>query len=166
MLKPVHDVLIFSALREALPAVPAAHSCNVDKPWCLRCAKCAYVWVNYLAYLPPAVVTATFGDENLLDVPANQIWFEQMLGLGEHTPFECIGQIDEARLAFELLRRRGVAGMAMERFTDAIQTFDAQATFDRLIEVAVDHHAMPTQIADRVVPVLERLSRSPLPPAG
>ena len=68
LLKPAHDVLIFTALRESLAAVPATHSCNIDKPWCRRCAKCAYVWINYRAYLPAGVVTATFGDENLLDV--------------------------------------------------------------------------------------------------
>ncbi len=163
LLKPVYDVLIFSALRESLAAVPATHSCNIDKPWCLRCAKCAYVWVNYRAYLPDDVVTATFGDENLLDVGENQVWFEQMLGLAEHTPFECIGQIDEARLAFELLRRRGVQGQAMKLFSDQVPSFDAQGAFSRLIEVAASHHAMPVPIADRVIPVLERLSRLPLP---
>ena len=110
VLKPVHDVLIFRALAESLDAVPATHSCNVAKPWCLSCAKCAYVWLGYQAFLPAATNRATFGDRNLLDDPANQLWFEQMLGLADHTPFECIGQIDEARLAFELLRRRGVTG--------------------------------------------------------
>ena len=43
-----------------------------------------------------------------------------MLGLADHTPFECIGQIDEARLAFELLRRRGVTGAAMQMYEDRI----------------------------------------------
>lgn len=163
LLKPAYDVLIFTALAESLAAVPATHSCNVAKPWCRRCAKCAYVWVSYSAYLPADVVTATFGDENLLDVDENQIWFEQMLGLTAHTPFECIGQVEEARLAFELLRRRGHKGQAMQRFTDEIAGFDADTAFERLIAVASEHHAMAAPIAERIVPVLERLSRLPLP---
>lgn len=163
LLKPAHDVLIFTALTESLAAVPATHSCNVDKPWCRRCAKCAYVWVNYRAYLPDDVVIATFGDENLLDVAENQIWFEQMLGLGEHTPFECIGQIDETRLAFELVRRRGGTGRAMRRFVEQVPAVDAAAEFQRLIAVETGHHAMPAAIAGLVIPVLERLSRLPLP---
>ena len=87
-----------------------------------------------------------------------------MLGLGEHTPFECIGQIDEARLAFELVRRRGVAGRAMQRFVEQVPAVDAEAAFARLIAIAADHHAMPDPIASAVVPVLERLSQATLPP--
>jgi UDP-N-acetyl-alpha-D-muramoyl-L-alanyl-L-glutamate epimerase len=163
VLKPAHDVLIFRALADSLDAVPATHSCNVVKPWCLRCAKCAYVWLGYQAFLPAATNQATFGDRNLLDDPANQMWFEQMLGLGDHTPFECIGQVDEARLAFELLRRRGGTGAAMRMYEEQVGAVDAERLYRDLIAVAPDHHAMPPRLADRVVPVLERLAQSPMP---
>jgi hypothetical protein len=162
VLKPAHDVLIFRSLVESLDAVPATHSCNVAKPWCLRCAKCAYVWLGYHAFLPEDTVAATFGDRDLLDDPDNLVWFEQMLGLAEHTPFECIGQIDEARLAFELLRRRGRRGVAMEMFEERVGAVDAEALYLELVAVAPDHHAMSPDVAAVVVPVLERLARSPL----
>ncbi len=162
VLKPVHDVLIFSAMRGWPDAVPATHSCNVAKPWCLRCAKCAYVWLGYRTYLPHEVVVATFGDENLLDVEEDQLWFDQMLGLADHTPFECIGQVEEARLAFELLRRRGVSGRAMDRFVAAVPPVDAEAAFEQLIEVAPQHHALG-DLAPRIVPVLDRLAQASMP---
>ena len=162
LLKPAHDVLIFRALAESLAAVPATHSCNVAKPWCLRCAKCAYVWLGYRAFLPEATSRATFGDRNLLDDPVNLVWFEQMLGLAEHTPFECIGQVDEARLAFELLRRQGHTGAAMRMFEQRVGSVDADALYADLIAVAPDHHAMPRYIAEHAVPVLERLAGLPL----
>jgi hypothetical protein len=162
ILKPVHDVLIFRTLAEDLVAVPATHSCNVAKPWCLRCAKCAYVWLGYQAFLPDATNLATFGDHNLLDDPANLIWFEQMLGLADHTPFECVGQIDEARLAFELLRRRGLTGTAMRMYEDRIGRVDADQLYTDLMTVDPQHHAMPPNLADAVVPVLKSLSRLPL----
>ncbi|MFL6204384.1 MAG: hypothetical protein ACJ739_03455 [Acidimicrobiales bacterium] len=162
VLKPSHDVLIFRALAESLDAVPSTHSCNVEKPWCLRCAKCAYVWLGYQAFLPDATVLATFGDRNLLDEPANLMWFEQMLGLADHTPFECIGQVDEARLSFELLRRRGCTGTAMRMFEERVPPVDAEHLYRSLIAVAPGHHAMPPGLAGAVVPVLERLAASPL----
>ena len=162
VLKPVHDVLIFRALGEALDAVPATHSCNVAKPWCLRCAKCAYVWLGYQAFLPAEVCRATFGDRNLLDDPANQVWFEQMLGLADHTPFECIGQVDEARLAFELLRRRGARGAAMEMYERRIGSVDADALYRDLIAIASEHHTMPPHLSGAVIPVLQRLAGLPL----
>ena len=162
ILKPAHDVLIFGALRESLDAVPATHSCNVAKPWCLRCAKCAYVWLGYQAFLPERINDATFGGARLLDDPANQAWFEQLLGLADHTPFECIGQVDEVRLYFELLRRRDRRGAAMDAFEDRIGPIDALRLYADLVAVAPDHHAMPRHLATAVEPVLERLSTLPL----
>jgi hypothetical protein len=161
ILKPANDVLIFRALAESLDAVPATHSCNLAKPWCLRCAKCAYVWLGYQAFLPEETNLATFGERNLLDDPANLVWFEQMLGLADHTPFECIGQVDEARLAFELLRRKGRAGAAMRLYEERIGRVDADALYAELVAIASDHHAMPRYIAELVTPVLERLARQP-----
>jgi hypothetical protein len=149
-------------LRESLDAVPATHSCNVAKPWCLRCAKCAYVWLGYQAFLPERVNDATFGDAGLLDDPGNQVWFEQLLGLAEHTPFECIGQVDEARLYFELLRRQDRRGAAMDVFEERVGRVDAPRLYADLVAVAPDHHAMPRQLAAAALPVLERLSTLPL----
>ena len=161
-LKPVHDVLIFRALAESVEAVPATHSCNADKPWCLRCAKCAYVWLGYQAFLPPEVTQTTFGDRNLLDEPDCQAWFEQMLGLAEHTPFECIGRIEEARLYFELLRRRGRRGRAMDRFEERVGPLDAESLYEELVAPEPSHHAMRPGLAAAVLPVLERMGRLPL----
>jgi hypothetical protein len=161
-LKPVHDVVIFRALAESAGAVPATHSCNVDKPWCLRCAKCAYVWLGCRAFLPTDVCNATFGTANLLDDPADLVWFEQMLGLADHTPFECIGRVDEARLYFEILRREGHRGAAMAMYEERIGAVDAEGLYRELMEVDPAHHAMPPHLADVVVPVLQRLGSLPL----
>lgn len=101
LLKPVTDVVIFNLLQKEQSKLSHIHSCNIEKPWCKKCAKCAYVWLSLKAYLPNDIVDDVFGID-LFDIPENEIWFRQMLGLEEHTPFECIGQIPEARLALEL----------------------------------------------------------------
>ncbi|MEZ4885074.1 MAG: hypothetical protein R3E32_10145 [Chitinophagales bacterium] len=118
ILQPIYDVLIFNLLRESLDLVEHTHSCNIDKPWCKKCPKCAYVWLNYMAYLPTSIVNEMFGEVNLFDIEENQIWFKQMLGLGEHTPFECIGQIEESRLAFHICKKKGLQGKALELYDD------------------------------------------------
>ena len=53
------------------------------------------------AHLPPDVVHATFGDD-LGERPENERWFRELLGLAEHSPFECVGSPPEARLALAL----------------------------------------------------------------
>jgi hypothetical protein len=137
ILKPIHDVLIFGMLR-GLPdeVVRATHSCNVDKPWCRRCAKCVYVWLNYLAYLDHDLVRTMFAGENLFDIEDNFTLLRELIGLGEHTPFECIGEIPESTLALALCRARGLAG----RFLGEAPEADAD-TLRQIIDeyTAVDH---------------------------
>jgi hypothetical protein len=150
ILQPVHDPVIFSMLRRRLDAVPLTHSCNVRKPWCRRCPKCAYVWINYKAWLPWPTFEPLFDGENLLDVPENQLYFEQMLGLHDHTPFECIGQIAETQLAFAMARARGLTGVAMETFSSRVRARDWVAVADPLLAVA-DDHRIPAPLAGPVL---------------
>lgn len=155
ILKPLFDVVIFYLLRRELDAVPDTHSCNIRKPWCCRCPKCAYVWLNYMAYLPPELVDSIFG-QNLLDVEENQIFYRQMLGLEDHTPFECIGQVEEARLAFELCRRKGLTGRSMDVFTKEVGSIDAGAILDRYARAEADGTLIPPEIAAKVLPPMTR----------
>ena len=121
LLQPIYDVAIFNLLRKNLKVIPFTHSCNIEKPWCKKCAKCAYVWLGYMAYLPTDLVNDIFDQTNLFDVPENEIWFKQMLGMTEHTPFECIGQVEEVRLAFEVCKRKGLKGKMLDYFSTHIK---------------------------------------------
>lgn len=156
VLQPIHDTTIFNLLRqdEALVGAGATHSCNIAKPWCGRCAKCAYVWLNYMAYLDPAEVRRAIPG-NLFDVEENQTWFFQMLGLGEHTPFECIGQVEEARLAFELCHRKGLTGRAMDLYRQHFPALDTALILDRLLSVDMAQSAIPEALAAHLRPLLE-----------
>ncbi|MGB1250203.1 MAG: hypothetical protein ACPG8W_06175 [Candidatus Promineifilaceae bacterium] len=146
ILQPIYDLLIFNLLRRDLDAVANTHSCNYGKPWCCKCAKCAYVWLNYMAYLPPENVNAIF-NRNLFDMEENQLWYYQMLGLGEHTPFDCIGQIDESRLAFELCRRKGLTGRAMTMYDAHFPTLDIEPILDKYLCVNEQPVTLPAAFA-------------------
>lgn len=147
VLKPVYDVLIFNMLRRDLDAVPATHSCNIRKPWCGRCPKCAYVWLNYMAHLPTELVDGMFG-ENLFDLPENQETFRQLIGLEDQLPFECIGQEGESRLAFEMCRAKGLRGRAMEMFEREAGAVDTSALVAKYLDVNEDAKGIPPAIRD------------------
>lgn len=149
ILQPAADTLIFASLRHIADRVPLAHSCNVEKPWCLRCPKCAYVWICYKAWLPWEPVDVAFSGVNLLDVEENQRSYRQMLGLDQHTPFECIGQPDEVRLAFAMARARGLRGRAMA-YLDQVGPLDLEEVASRYLAVA-DEHRMPPDLGRRVM---------------
>jgi UDP-N-acetyl-alpha-D-muramoyl-L-alanyl-L-glutamate epimerase len=161
LLKPIHDVLIFRILRDVGPAIRHTHSCNLEKPWCLRCPKCLYVWVNFMAHLPEGQLGRMFDGTNVLDVPENQLIFRQMLGLESHTPFECIGEVNESRLAFELCRRKGMIGAAMKTYCEecarpGIEVLERYLTVDR------DNCNLPSLVSEKVLSLLNSSSASAL----
>jgi UDP-N-acetyl-alpha-D-muramoyl-L-alanyl-L-glutamate epimerase len=132
LLRPIYDINVFSLLRRDLDAVPSTHSCAQHKPWCGRCAKCVYVWMNYAAWLPPETVAATV-PVNLFDLPANRPILRKMLGLESHKPTDCVGTVSEARLAFAMCRARGIGG-------DITADIDADAFLDEAA-ATLDHYA-------------------------
>lgn len=158
ILKPLQDAVIFPSLARDFEALRATHSCNVRKPWCERCPKCAYVWLNYAAYYPKQIVEDIF-ESNIADHPANVRSFRMMLGLENHTPFECIGQIDETKLAFELCWQKGYRGAAFDVFREAFPNPIRRAVVAPLLSVDTDHSAIPRIVAHRVNPILEDLGR-------
>lgn len=152
VLQPIHDEVIFELLARDAPLAALTHSCNVRKPWCGACAKCAYVWLQFAAHLPAEVVAQTFGDD-LGERPANEPHFRALLGLGAHTPFECVGGVDEARLALALAGARGALGPRMRALAAEVGPVDVAALGRRFVEVA-PAHGMPPHVAAVVMPRL------------
>ena len=77
LLRPIYDLDVFSLLQDAIDDVPSTHSCAKDKPWCCRCAKCIYVWMQYVAWLPAETVARCF-TVNLFDVAENRTLLRKM----------------------------------------------------------------------------------------
>jgi hypothetical protein len=152
VLQPIHDEVIFELLARDPELATLTHSCNVQKPWCGACAKCAYVWLQFAAHLPPAVVQATFGAD-LGERPDNERWFREMLGLAEHTPFECVGSAPEARLALTVARSRGFTGARLASYAAAVGPVDVAAIAAPLLRVGTQH-GMPAHVAAGVLPQL------------
>ncbi len=149
VLMPIHDVVIFELLRRDLDALAATHSCNQRKPWCCRCAKCAYVWLGYRAHLPAAPVTSMFS-EDLLEVPASAAFFRDLVGLGAHTPFECVGQVEESRLALRLCQARGLLGPAGAALARSLPDLDLAPLLDRFLAVNMAQARIPASIASGI----------------
>jgi hypothetical protein len=145
VLAPVHDEVIFELLSRDAALAALTHSCNVQKPWCGDCPKCAYVWLQFAAHLPHEVVEATFppGIGERYD-------FSALLGLTAHTPFECVGSAPEARLALALASERGVLG---PRLSAVAATLPPPVVPPELLEVS-DVHGMPPHVAAGVMPQL------------
>lgn len=150
VLMPIHDVVIFELLRRDESAIGATHSCNIAKPWCKRCPKCAYVWLNYRAHLSQKPVEDLFG-EDLLEVPDNYAFFHDMVGLGKHTPFECIGQVEESRLALALCKTRGLLGPTGQKLAAQLPPLDVHGVLETFTRVDAESARLPDEFAQGIV---------------
>ncbi|MFK8139317.1 MAG: hypothetical protein AB8E15_13235 [Bdellovibrionales bacterium] len=139
LLKPMMDPLIFKFLKKYQAYIGLAHSCNVEKPWCKKCPKCAYVYLNYMAYFDEDNVVKIFGGTSLFDLDENQKFFYDMLGLGEHTPFECIGQEEETILAFYLCAKKGIKGRAIDLFENNFTNYSPGPLNKNLFQLHNEH---------------------------
>ncbi len=149
ILRPIYDVNVFTLLNQDLDAVPATHSCAQLKPWCCRCAKCIYVWMNYVAWLPAETVGQTF-DHNLFDMPENRTMLRKMLGLESYKPTDCVGTVSEARLAFLMCRAKGVSGVIADDIDTTAFENEAAATLEKYRAVDPTGPTFPPLLADAV----------------
>jgi hypothetical protein len=63
--------------------------------WCGHCPKCLFVFGLMAPRLGRTEIEAIFG-RNLFADPDNRPGFEDIVGLGVHKPFECVGEYYEA----------------------------------------------------------------------
>ena len=153
LLRPVYDVSVFTLLNRSLDAVPATHSCAQNKPWCGRCAKCIYVWMNYEAWLPQSVVADTIS-ANLFDIPENRTMLRKMLGLESYKPTDCVGTVSEARLAFLMCHRKGIGGLIADDIEVEQFEAEAQATLERYGTPQSPSRVFPPELAAVIGPEL------------
>jgi hypothetical protein len=149
LLRPIYDINVFSLLRRDLDAVPSTHSCAQQKPWCCRCAKCLYVWMNYVAWLPPETVAATI-DVNLFDLPENRAVLRKMLGLESYKPTDCVGTVSEARLAFAMCRARGLAGQITHDIDVTDFLAEAESTLDHYAAAISPGSTYPRRLVEPI----------------
>ena len=114
-----------------------------------------------MAFFPCNLGDEMFQGANLLDIPQNEIYFVQMLGLGSNKPFECVGDFDEAKLGFELCRRKGLQGKAMEIYKEKlIRTMDEKALASIITKYTTVYSSessnVPPAVWDRLLPILEQ----------
>lgn len=63
--------------------------------WCGHCPKCLFVWLLMAPRLGRKEVEEVFG-RNLFEQSDNLAGFSDIVGLGVHKPFECVGEYYEA----------------------------------------------------------------------
>lgn len=81
---------------------------NTQLKWCGECPKCANSYLLFAPFLDAAELNSIFAGKDLFAKPELRRTFEGLLGIGDAMkPFECVGEIDELRLAYHMAQKRG-----------------------------------------------------------
>lgn len=109
-LRPLAEFQIAKMFVSHKKYLPVFRSCNLGSKvspdiWCGECPKCLFVCLILSPFLSLDELNEIFGrdmlnDENMID------YFVELAGMSDHKPFECVGSIDEVRLAVSLAVRR------------------------------------------------------------
>jgi UDP-N-acetyl-alpha-D-muramoyl-L-alanyl-L-glutamate epimerase len=76
------------------------------KRWCGECAKCLFVFICLSAFLPKKQVMDIFG-KNLFEDKALIPLFEELIGVRNFKPFECVGTPEETKQAMNKIVEKG-----------------------------------------------------------
>lgn len=76
---------------------------RIDR-WCGSCDKCRFVFLILAPFMDKTTLIQAVG-ANPLDDKNQAEGYRELLGLSGHKPFECVGEVDECRWAFNQLKQ-------------------------------------------------------------
>jgi len=71
--------------------------------WCGDCPKCRFVFLGLAAFIKKQQLLDIF-HKNMLNDISQQQGFAELLGIKGFKPFECVGELQESQLAFNLIK--------------------------------------------------------------
>ena len=121
-------------------------SCNAGSKtdvWCGQCAKCLFAYIILSPFVAPARLNAIFGKAMLDDMGLKPL-LDQLLGLTESKPFECVGTIGEVHTALNMALRRWYGDRRPALLQDYVPTSFAEVRLDTL---ATEHNLNDEELA-------------------
>lgn len=81
---------------------------NSALTWCGSCPKCANSYLLFAPFIAKTELISLFNNRDLFSKPELIKDFKGLLGIDDITkPFECVGEVDELRQAYTMVRARG-----------------------------------------------------------
>lgn len=104
-LRPYCELEIAEFFSQYPQYFPVFKSCNAGSKtdvWCCNCPKCLFAYIILSPFIDDAMMIRIFG-EDLLDKPSLTQYFDELTGIAEVKPFECVGTVDEVNRALQMI---------------------------------------------------------------
>jgi hypothetical protein len=96
---------------------------NTTLRWCGNCPKCANSYLLFAPFVEAKKLQEIFGGDDLFIKPGLTETFKGLLGIDNiPKPFECVGEVDELRYAYQKAQENG--GYGVLPFTVPASAFD------------------------------------------
>jgi len=121
LLRPLNEIQIASIFSRYPKYFQDFKSCNVGSKndvWCGKCAKCLFTYIILFPFLDKKTMIDIFGTD-LLNDPALTEIFDQLTGIANIKPFECVGTLDEVNAAINtiLAKNKNSLPILLDRYT-------------------------------------------------
>lgn len=103
-LRPLNELQIAGLFSGFSQYHSVFRSCNAGSKqwiWCGKCSKCLFTFIILSAFLDTEELIKIFGS-NLLDDNELLFYFDQLCGIEDGKPFECVGTLDEVNTALHM----------------------------------------------------------------
>lgn len=103
-LRPISELTIASIFSRYPKYFFDFKSCNAGSKldiWCGECSKCLFAFIILSPFIKPELLTKIFG-KNMLNDKNMKKYFDELSGIADEKPFECVGTVNEVRQALEM----------------------------------------------------------------
>jgi len=140
LLRPIYEIHIAKLMSGTDKYDGIFSSCNKNfrinkdadiKLWCCDCDKCRFVFLILAAFFKKDRLVNIF-KKNLFDDESNFEGYKELCGLCGHKPFDCVGEVEEAVLAFCLLTDEYKNDYVVKKILPLIQQQYSAADIEQL----------------------------------
>lgn len=155
-LRPLNELQIGSLFSIFTQHHLSFRSCNAgskDDKWCGKCPKCLFTRIILGPFIDNEVMDEIFGKE-LLDDSSMKRYFEELTGISEIKPFECVGTPDEVNVSLAKIKSkwRGKKPLLLESYKVIP---NVSKNFKRLLQDFNTENNLPEKYLDFIKDVVD-----------
>lgn len=158
ILRPIYDLQVSQLFAQFTEYHSVFRSCNVGQNqniWCGHCPKCAFVFLMLSPFFHPNEMVKIFGS-NLFNNQEIVTHLRALVGIEKQKPFECVGTIEESKLAVALTAQQyqntgQPIPEIIQELSNTLQLTNAQEIQqlqEKVLKQWSDEHFLPTQFSN------------------
>lgn len=120
MLRPLNELQIarlFSGFDSHFGSFRSCNAGSKTDTWCGKCSKCLFTYIILSPFVEQKILRGIFG-RDLLEDRSMQHILNDLTGLSDEKPFECVGTIEEVKVALDELLMRHSDGEKLPALLD------------------------------------------------